>query len=936
MHTFTLYLLLFLFVLCVLPSGAWAFGAGDIPDFAYLNDKAFRHGDIENILTELAKAAGHGGFSLSNVLSGGGGSLLGIAAGAVKAVAGGGKFSKDDVKKSTSCGNWLRDYSQAMDIAGLSKLSADSLVMVVALLGFMEFGYATLEFEVNAERLGVYLPVEHIDNPKGYAEKEGDARQWHKKLRPPVDPRELEIDERTGMKNYMATEGQGWDTSTDYIRRSLRSSIEHARRANCQEGPDLWEAYRTLGQGLHTLEDLLAHSNWCEIALRKMGHQEVFCHVGQNVVVNSPNGAAPPLITGTFGGADFLHSLLGESMDKLSQTSMTDIAAQMEQSKNADQESQLGKLKDLLGGFMNKSGGNADEKMTHAEALKAKSEAFNFNPDDILSGEVQQQLRELLQWHDDVMRDLESGISNIPGLTDLIDSLSDALNAYVQTLLAPYIAPILGQVSGVLSEGSKTVIDSDDQYAVFNDDNASDPSHSMISKDHFALILNEPAGKVARIVVAHTVGKVVEAWGGNGDPDQVISEILEAFHHPYYATGSSEVQNAMFEEFQKWFGALGPQDGQRTIEALTKESVREHRNKRLSEEQEREASKLPGLKYGGHVHSNTAGGQGGSTGGSGGQQSYGRPQQQQTYGGGGGNEYGSSEQSSYGGNQQSSHGGNQQSSYGGNQQSSYGRSEQTSYGQSGNEYGSRRNDESSYGRSEQTTQGGNEYGSRRNEDSSYGRSEGGYGQSGTHSGGGNEYGRTQQPEDSYGSRRNEESTYGRSEGGYGQSGGNEYGRRNEESSYGGGGDTYGSRRTEETSYGGGDSHGSRRNEESSYSRSEQPGHGGDSYGSRRTEESSYGGGDSYGSRRTDETSQGGGDSYGRRTEESSYGRSEGGGYGGSSGYGGASGGYGQSSETYGVERMNLGGRDENENHGRHHKKRDSDDDDDHRRRRHDD
>lgn len=111
----------------------------------------------------------------------------------------------------------------------------------------------------------------------------------------------------------MATENQGWDTSTAFIRRTLKSCIEHGRRANGQEGADLWEAYRLLGTGLHTLEDLLAHSNWCEIALRKMGHEEVFCHVGDRVTVNTPSGPAPPLVTGTFGGADFLHSLLGEA-----------------------------------------------------------------------------------------------------------------------------------------------------------------------------------------------------------------------------------------------------------------------------------------------------------------------------------------------------------------------------------------------------------------------------------------------------------------------------------------------------------------------------------------------------------------------------------------------------------------------------------------------
>lgn len=53
--------------------------------------------------------------------------------------------------------------------------------------------YITEEFEVTPERLGCYLPTEHIDNPKGYADGE-DARQYHPGLRGPVDPQELEID----------------------------------------------------------------------------------------------------------------------------------------------------------------------------------------------------------------------------------------------------------------------------------------------------------------------------------------------------------------------------------------------------------------------------------------------------------------------------------------------------------------------------------------------------------------------------------------------------------------------------------------------------------------------------------------------------------------------------------------------------------------------
>ncbi len=54
--------ILVLFVDCT-----WAFGAGNIPSFAYLEGKAFRHGDIEDVLSELIKKAGGGGLSFLGV-----------------------------------------------------------------------------------------------------------------------------------------------------------------------------------------------------------------------------------------------------------------------------------------------------------------------------------------------------------------------------------------------------------------------------------------------------------------------------------------------------------------------------------------------------------------------------------------------------------------------------------------------------------------------------------------------------------------------------------------------------------------------------------------------------------------------------------------------------------------------------------------------------
>jgi hypothetical protein len=50
-----------------------------------------------------------------------------------------------------------------MDVGTLKSLPADTIRVLVWILSFMTFGYATAEFEVTAERLGVYRPEEHIE-----------------------------------------------------------------------------------------------------------------------------------------------------------------------------------------------------------------------------------------------------------------------------------------------------------------------------------------------------------------------------------------------------------------------------------------------------------------------------------------------------------------------------------------------------------------------------------------------------------------------------------------------------------------------------------------------------------------------------------------------------------------------------------------------------
>ena len=270
-----------------------AFGAGNIglhpvfaprvylliDDFAAsvskLEGHNWRHGDIEDVLLTLG---------------------LRIA---------GSKIRKMEIKR-VYFGNWLRDYSQAMDVGTLSKVQADTLRILVWVLSFLTFGYATEEFEVTADRLGVYKPEEHVDNPRGYADDK-DARECDARLRGPVQDIELAIDPRTGMKNYIANEDLGIATSSGYVKFSLMCSIHFGRLytsgASGSRGKDadVAEALRCLGQALHTLEDVAAHTNYIELALREMGHRNVFPHTGSATEMAIGGRQAYPLVTGTFG-----------------------------------------------------------------------------------------------------------------------------------------------------------------------------------------------------------------------------------------------------------------------------------------------------------------------------------------------------------------------------------------------------------------------------------------------------------------------------------------------------------------------------------------------------------------------------------------------------------------------------------------------------------
>lgn len=91
---------------------------------------------------------------------------------------------------------------------------------------------------------------------------------------------------------------------------------------------------------------------------------------------------------------------------------------------------------------------------------------------------------------------------------------------------------------------------------VFDDPDASDPSHSLLSKDHFGLILNEPAGKIAKMVVEYTVNLIVQvsqseaciyyatsdmsclqAWSNDNDPHSIVDRVGQTDLPSRYKSG---------------------------------------------------------------------------------------------------------------------------------------------------------------------------------------------------------------------------------------------------------------------------------------------------------------------------------------------------------------------------------------------------------------
>ena len=283
---------------------------------------------------------------------------------------------------------------------------------------------------------------------------------------------------------------------------------------------------------------------------------------------------------------------MGEFSDKATQSELQELEGTLQQSQQAD-TSMLGEILDklpsgLLGGDDKKH--QADELQAHAQSAQMQNMTITPKEPEAFTEqmeEISKQIYPILEFHDGIMKSITEAIDKVPVLPDLIEELQNQVSLFVFSLLAPFVMPIIKQVQEELRTGSSEVIQSskEKQLIVFHDDDSSDPTHSMLSKDHFSNVLNEPAGKVASKVIEWVVPQIVQAWD---DEDIEIPRTLDrivtgVLHHPaqraYGRDGAREGRNLMFEVVERWWTEELSDDARDELrEQLSREGVREGKN----------------------------------------------------------------------------------------------------------------------------------------------------------------------------------------------------------------------------------------------------------------------------------------------------------------------------------------------------------------------
>jgi hypothetical protein len=213
-----------------------------------------------------------------------------------------------------------------------------------------------------------------------------------------------------------------------------------------------------------------------------MGERDVFPHVGRQTQIRLQGAQYPvyPIV-------------MGEFEDKATQSELQDLEGAMENGARSDNSLLKNLLSSLPSGIFGGDDPAGKTDQLQANATAAQMSQLHVTPRQpeaftLRMQQVSKDIYPIIQWHDEIMQSIREAVEKIPVLPTLIEQLEEQINIFVFSLLAPFVVPILNQIKTELNTGSSEIIQSsrEKQLIVFHDDHATDPTHSMLSKDHFS------------------------------------------------------------------------------------------------------------------------------------------------------------------------------------------------------------------------------------------------------------------------------------------------------------------------------------------------------------------------------------------------------------------------------------------------------------------
>ena len=187
-----------------------------------------------------------------------------------------------------------------------------------------------------------------------------------------------------------------------------------------------------------------------------MGYTDVFPHVGRNtqVQVLGTGKLVWPLVTGTFGGLDFVHSLLGEASDHISQTSVTDLQAAITDAQRQNAQELFEKLK-LLMKMVPTAHTDLEALQQSSISMGTQGAVYHLQGTSgegiaITAQEIAKQIYPILALRDKIMKTIETAIEHVrclpvctdtqvPGLKVTYEDIKTTLTLCVLSVIQVFL-----------------------------------------------------------------------------------------------------------------------------------------------------------------------------------------------------------------------------------------------------------------------------------------------------------------------------------------------------------------------------------------------------------------------------------------------------------------------------------------------------------------